>query len=166
MAAKKTKPTPKLKASKSKAMAKPTPKRTASKSKAKPVAKSKAAAAKQAPRAQPKPTPKAKALNKRASTAPTAVSPKPVPAVEEVPAAETATVATKKGRLARIAGGVGSLIARMTGKKTSPHDEASDESAASRDSASHLSPDATMELASGDIMTMPEGPPPIPKPKS
>jgi hypothetical protein len=53
----------------------------------------------------------------------------------------------KKSALARLAGGVGSLFARVAGKK-------------------ERSPDQTIELATGDIMAEFPEPPPIPKPKS
>jgi hypothetical protein len=53
----------------------------------------------------------------------------------------------KNGALARLAGGVGNLFARMTGKKKSPE------------------PERTIELASADILAVTAAPPPIPKRK-
>ena len=151
-------------AKKAKAKAKPTTKRaTAAKGKAvakgKPAAKGKAATkdsakakpAKQAPRAKAKATPKPKAKpTKQASLNTVAVADPPKPQMELFPIADDVAPA-KKGPLARLAGGVGSLIARMTGKKAQDADQ--------------RSPDATIELATGDILMETAVPPPVPKPK-
>jgi hypothetical protein len=139
------------------------PKRTAPKAKAKtklktaPKAKAKSAGKVSKPAPRPKTKPKAKRTTKRPQRAPTAPSSRPESiSAADAPAVEVAALEGKKGRLARIAGGVGNLFARMTGKKAES-DQAADDTPA---------PDQTMELASGDILASMDAPPPSPKQKS
>lgn len=120
-------------------------------------AKAKAKATNKAPHA------KAKPLKQRSvQTAAAPPPPESVPA-EQASTAETAALETKKGTFARLAGGVGNLFARMTGKKAPEPDEPP---ALSPGQAPAASPDQTIELAIGDILAVTEAPPPIPKPKS
>jgi len=103
--------------------------------------KAKAKTAKKAPRAKAKPKRKATPIEKRGRQT-AAAAPAPTDDAAE----------TKRGPLARLADGVGSLFARMTGKKPDPPPA--------------RSPEQTMELGAGDILAMTPEPPPTPKPKS
>jgi hypothetical protein len=105
--------------------------------------KAKAKTARKAPRAKAKPKRRAAPVEKPRKQAVAAA-----PALTEpiLPDPET-----KRGPLARLADGVGSLFARMTGKKPDPTPARSDQ---------------TIELAAGDILAITAEPPPTPKPKS
>src|SRR5262245_37480576 len=109
--------------------------------------KGKATATKKAPPAKAKP--KAKPTKKRSVQTAAAVPPPREPSpVDTAPSTETSPEEAKRGPLARLAGGVGNLIARMTGKKAEP------------DETPERSPDQTIELASGDILAATTEPPP------
>ncbi len=125
-------------------------------------AKAKRAAPKGKPKAKLKAATKArqaKARSKRiARPATKRRVPKPAavrPPLESSPALTMPVVGSappgppKKGPLARFAGGVGSLFARVTGKR-----------------ALIPSTDQTIEIATGDILAVTAAPPPLPKPKS
>jgi len=160
-------------AKKAKAKAKPTTKRptaakgkpaakgkaaakgeAAAKAKAAPKAKAKAKTSPKAPRAKTKATPKQTARpTKQPSLNTVAVAAPPKPQMELFPIADD-VAPTKKGPFARLAGGVGSLIARMTGKKASEPEQ-----------PPVSSPDATIALTTSDIMLETAVPPPVPKPK-
>jgi len=106
---------------------------------------------------------KAKPRKKRPqahAAAPTPPPPEPV-LTDDAPTAETAALEAKKGPLARLAGGVGNLFARMTGKRA-PEPELTP----APDQPPLRSPDQTIEISSGDILAVTGAPPPIPKPKS
>ena len=154
---------------KAKSAAKPAaPKRKASaKAKANPKAKGKAKAkASTKAKAQAKGAKKTSraAKPKQKATPAKQRSTKPAPAAAEAQPVETGVIDTaaaeagdtaseaKKGPLARFAGSVGNLFARVTGKKPAEPEEP-------------RSPDATIELASDDIEALTAAPPPTPKSK-
>ena len=151
MAAKKTSAKAKPKRGATKANGKPK-----AAAKAKPTAKAKAKVAKPAPRAKAKAAakpakPPAKKPAKKPAAAVTAPILPPSPQQELFPFEPDVVegeAAPKKGPFARLAGGVGSLIARM--RKKAPETP---------------SPNATIELATGDILMETPEPPPVPKPK-
>lgn len=151
--AKRAAPKGKASAKKAKASAKPKPK-TSAKASAKPKAK---AAVKAKAKPASKRTAKPAKQPVAAVEAPPAQTSLPI---EMEPYVDTAPVEAKKGTLARLAGGVGNLIARMTGKKAAAPDEPVAEPPPA------VSPDATMALADSDILAATAQPPPTPKPKS
>ena len=134
---------------------KPKAKRAAPKGKAKPAKKATRAKtklkAKPTAKAKPKGKPAAKPAKKRRAVAAVAPPPPPEPVSTEVEIVEEMELQpAKKGPLARLAGGVGNLFARVTGIKARPPEPS----------------DQTMEIASTDILLEMPAPPPVPKPKS
>jgi diacylglycerol O-acyltransferase / wax synthase len=135
-----TKPTPAKKATTKKASANKAPMKKAPAKKASAQRKASGAAATRKPRS---------ARGGSTSTSPPVDAQLESIAVEDVSAGDdvaTTETAAKKGPLARLAGGVGNLFARMTAKKEpAPPD-----------------PNHTIELVTGDILHEADAPPPIP----
>ena len=116
-------------------------------------AKSKPKVVAKAPRAKGKSTPKRKATKpKRGRRAAAEQSQMELFASEPSGATEAAPPKTKKGAFARLASGVGSLFARVTGKNVT-------------DSGPSRTPEETLELSSTDILAVTAAPPPPPKAK-